>query len=115
MTPAVSSDLRSALRCAAALVALALAGACSSAPVRIGPRPPANPTLLSAAEGSGCGFLLLNLLPLGVNGRLHAAYREAQVALGERDVVDSRITERWYAIPLVGTMLCTEIEATAVQ
>jgi hypothetical protein len=115
MTRAVSSDSRSAWRCLEALVALVLAGACSSAPVRIGPRPPANPTLLSAAEGSGCGFLLLNLMPLGVNGRLHAAYREAQVALGERDVVDSRVTERWYTIPLVGTMLCTEVEATAVQ
>jgi hypothetical protein len=96
------------------LVAAALLG-CSSSPVKVGPRPPANPTLLSTAHGSGCGFLLFNLLPMGVNRRAAKAYREAQMALGERDVTDTKVTESWRAIPLIGTLLCTEIEETAVQ
>lgn len=62
-------------RCVGAVLALTLVGACSSWPVIVGLRPPANPTLLGAARGSGCGFVLLNLLPLGVNGRLQSATR----------------------------------------
>jgi hypothetical protein len=103
-----------ARRRAIGLLAAAFLG-CSSGAVKIGPRPPANPTLLSTAHGSACGFLLLNLVPMGVNGRVEKAYRQAQVAIGERDVTDTKVTDSWWAIPLVGTFLCTEIEETAVQ
>ena len=71
--------------------------------------------LLSTAQGSGCGLLLFNLLPMGVNDRVDSAYREAQVALGDRDVSDARIKERWYGVPLFGTVLCTDVEETAVR
>ena len=98
-----------------AMLALVLLGACSSTGVRVGPKPPANAALLSTAQGSSCGMLLLNILPMGVNGRAQAAYREAQVALGDRDVSDAKIREHWYGLPLVGTVLCTDVEETAVR
>jgi len=44
--------------------ALILFGACSSGPVQVGPKPPANAMLLSTAQGSSCGLLLFNLLPI---------------------------------------------------
>jgi len=73
------------------------------------------PSLLGSAKGSSCGMLLLNAFPMGVNGRVDAAHAEAQAALGTRDVVDVRIRERWYGLPLVGTILCTDVEQTAVR
>ena len=97
------------------LLALALFGACSSGPVQVGRKPPANAMLLSTAQGSSCGLLLFNLLPMGVNGRADGAYREAQVALGDRDVSDAKIKQRWYGLPLFGTVLCTDVEETAVR
>jgi len=97
--------------------ALLLCGvtACSSGRVNIAPRPPMSASLLGSAKGSSCGFLLLNLLPMGVNGRVDAAHAEAQAALGTSEVVDVRIRERWYGLPLAGTILCTDVEQTAVR
>jgi len=88
---------------------------CSSGPVTVAPRPPMTPSLLGSAKGSSCGFLLLNLVPMGVNGRVDAAHAEAQAALGTNEVVDVRVRERWYGLPLIGTVLCTDIEQTAAR
>ena len=73
------------------------------------------PTLMGTAAGSSCGWLLMNLFPIGVNERLAEATAEAQTALGTKDVADVRIRESWYWLGLGGTVLCTEVEQTAVQ
>jgi hypothetical protein len=107
---------RRAWRCAAIALAQALLCGCSSGPVKIGSPPPTtSPRLLGEARGSGCGLLFFNLLPFGVNGRVERAYAEAQIAAGKRDLTDTRVRERWYVIPLLATVLCTDIEETAVQ
>jgi hypothetical protein len=115
MTRRSRRRLASAWTRAALLLFVGAVTACTSAPVKIGPRPPANPTLLGSSRGSSCGVLFFNLLPVGVNDRVDKAYKEAQVAIGGRDVTDTRVTERWYSIPLLATVLCTDVEETAVQ
>ena len=99
---------------AAAMLLYGITG-CSSGPVTVAPRPPMNPTLLGSAKGSSCGMLLFNLVPMGVNDRLAEAHTAAQAALGTNEVVDVRIRERWYVVPLVGTVLCTDVEQTAAR
>jgi hypothetical protein len=103
------------LRAIAAALAVSICAACSSPPVRVGPKPPANPVLLGTARGSGCGMLLFGLLPIGVNERLAKAYAEAGVSAGRESATDVRVAERWWVVPLIGTVLCTDIEETAVQ
>ena len=96
------------------LVVALLAG-CSSAAVKIAPRPPATPALLGVTHGSACGVLVFNVIPVGVNDRVEKAHQEAQLANGMRSVTDVKVTERWYLVPLFGTVLCTDIEETAIQ
>lgn len=105
----------SALRRLALVLALPLLAGCSSGPVKIGPQPTSTTRLLGVGHGSGCGLLLFNLVPLGVNGRVEKAHEEAQISVGKRDVTDTKVRERWYLVPLVGTVLCTDVEETAVQ
>ena len=102
-------------RSAVLLLALVVLAGCASSPVRIGPQPPPSARLFGEAKGSGCGFLLLNLVPFGVNGRVESAYESARVASGQRDITDTKVVERWYAVPLLGTLLCTDLEGTAVE
>lgn len=104
-----------AKRSIAPIVALTLLAACSSPSVRLGPRPPANPALLGTVKGSACGLLVFGVMPIGVNERVAEASREARVAAGRQSVTDVRLSERWYIVPLLGTVLCTDIEETAVQ
>jgi len=99
----------------AVVLAAATVFGCSSGPVTVGPRPPMTPSLLGSASGSSCGLLLLNLIPMGVNGRVASARAEAQAALGSEVVADVRIRERWYGVPFAGTVLCTDVEQTAVR
>jgi hypothetical protein len=95
---------------AAALSALALVlAACSTGPVLVGPRPTGQEAS-THVEGSSCGLLLFGVLPLGVNERLQRAYDEALVETGKRELVDTKIRDRWYVIPLLGVGLCTDVE-----
>ena len=32
-----------------------------------------------------------------------------------RSVTDVKVIERWYYAPLLGTVLCTDVEETAIQ
>lgn len=74
-----------------------------------------NPSLLGSASGSSCGFLLFNAFPMGVNERARSAHAEAQAALGSREIADVKVRERWSIVPLLGTVVCTDVEETAVR
>jgi len=82
----------------------------------VAPQPPPNRALTDAgpAEGSACGLLLLNVLPLGVNDRAARAYAEAVNATNAAALTDTSIEDRWYFI-LVGTLLCSDIKGRAVR
>ena len=107
--------VRREIAAALILATIATGTACTSGPVKIGPRPPATPTLLGVTRGSGCGFLLFNIAPIGVNERVEKAHQEAQLANGMRAVTDVKVIERWWIVPFVGTVLCTDVEETAIQ
>ena len=62
--------------------------------------------------GSACGFQLLLFFPIMVNQRTGIAYNELMAKAGSDYVTDFKIRERWiYAF--VGTVYCTDLEATA--
>jgi hypothetical protein len=60
-----------------------------------------------------CGFQLLLLIPININDRQQKAYEELMRQAGnDYYVTDIKVQERWtYAF--VGTVYCTELEATA--
>jgi hypothetical protein len=97
------------------LVAIAIAGAlgCSSARVKVAPRPPETSQLGETVKGSGCGMLVFGMFPAGVNGRTQRAYDAALKGRGS-SLTDVKINYSWYAIPYAGYLLCTEIEGRVV-
>ena len=100
---------------AAALSAIAFVlSGCSSGPVLVGPRP-AGQEVVTQVEGSSCGLLLFGVLPIGVNERLQRAYDSALIESGKRELVDTKIRDRWYVVPLLGVALCTDVEGVVVR
>jgi hypothetical protein len=99
---------------ALALLAVTTALGCSGTLVRVAPRPPEDATVLGPTRGSGCGMLLLDLIPIGVNGRVERAYAEALRARGGTALVDTTVTDRWY-YAVLGTLHCTDVEGTAIR
>src|SRR5437870_8821044 len=84
----------------------ALAVGCSSRHVRIGPAPPASYETLGPSEGSGCGLLLLNVIPIRVNSRTERACDNA-LQHGGTALIDTRLQYQWWIVPYLGTLLCT--------
>jgi hypothetical protein len=97
------------------LVLWLLAG-CASEAVHVGPKPPATYRSLGWSEGGACGLLLFDVIPIGVNGRTQAAYDEAlRRSAGGTMLVDTAVNERWYFIPYVGEILCSDVVGTAIR
>jgi hypothetical protein len=104
-----------AIRLAAmALLGVSL-GACRSNFVAISPRPPERFVELGKTYGSACGLLLFGVIPIGVNSRVANAYREATRRALATDLTDTSVSDKWYIIPLVGLVQCTELEGTAIR
>jgi hypothetical protein len=62
--------------------------------------------------GSACGFQLLLFIPIMVNQRAEMAYDGLMKQAGNDYVTDIKVRERWtYAF--IGTVYCTDLEATA--
>jgi hypothetical protein len=59
-----------------------------------------------------CGFQLLLLIPIRINGRLEDAYQSLMEKGGHDFVANIHVKESWY-YAYVGTLYCTNLEATA--
>ncbi len=97
----------------ASLLLFVLLGGCSSNPVRIGPRPPETYRVIGPVEGTACGVLLYDVIPIATNSCVDRAYRSALGGSGGTMLVDTVVRDRWYFIG-VGQLLCTDIEGTAI-
>lgn len=87
---------------------------CSGTPVKIDslPKQPIDTTKGRVISAQACGFQLLLLIPIMINERQSRAYQELLNAAGREYITDVKIKESWtYAF--VGTVYCTELEATA--
>jgi hypothetical protein len=96
------------------LVGLAMLSACSGAPVQLGPElnvkyDSTQPRQISA---DSCGFQLLLVIPIDINGRALRAYERLKAQAQDSYITDVKVTERWY-YALVGTVYCTEMQALA--
>jgi len=99
---------------AALAVAPVLLSGCASRAVLLGPRPKAAAVGGETVRGSACGILVFGFIPAGTNTRTERAY---QAALAGRPggLTDTHIRYSWVAIPMVGLMLCTDIEGKVVS
>lgn len=87
---------------------------CSGVPVKIDSvsRQSIDTTKGRVITAQACGFQLLLLIPIMINERQSRAYQELLMAAGREHITDVKIRESWtYAF--VGTVYCTELEATA--
>ena len=87
--------------------------ACEGVPVRMGsegPPPAGNARELTARA---CGYQLLFLIPIAINGRQYNAYRKIVAQAGRDYITDVRVTEEWYW-GFAGTVYCTNIDAKAI-
>jgi hypothetical protein len=95
---------------------LALLAGCAGTPVQLGSRVsgavPTGESRMISAEA--CGFQLLLLIPIAVNGRLEAAYSALEAKAGGDFITDVEVQERW-AYGFVGTSYCTELRAKAIR
>jgi hypothetical protein len=99
------------LACGVLLIAT---GGCRSHVATIAPFPPSDYTDAGRVRSSACGFLLFNVIPIRVHSRAHRAYAEAVRRSSAWGLTDTSITDRWYFAG-AGTLLCTDIEATAIR
>lgn len=106
--------MKRTLRAAAGLLALALAAGCASTPIVLNAPPKGAVDMAKGrtVRGNGCGFQLLLLLPLAVNGRQERAYQELMGQARDDYVTDFKVEESWW-YAFVGTVYCTQLEATA--
>jgi hypothetical protein len=96
-------------------VALALAlAACSSPTVRMSAEPPSDidRTKGRPVSASACGFQLLQLVPVGTNGRQQDAYDALKTQAGSDYIGDVVMTEEWY-YGVIGSVYCTKLDAKA--
>jgi len=91
---------------------------CVGSLTTVAPLPPASPTsyeeIKRPAQGWGCGVLLFNFIPIGVNERAEKAYQRALESVAATTLIDVRVTERWSWI-FVGFKFCTRIDATGLR
>lgn len=98
------------------LVVAVFLTACSSGPVALGSRldgpPPIGKERAISAEA--CGFQLLLVIPISVNGRAERAYEDLLAQAAGDFIVDVEVAETWtYAA--VGTVYCTQLRAKAIH
>jgi len=98
------------------IVAATLLAACTGAPVTLGTRVagPIPAGVERTITSEACGFQLILLIPIGINGRAQRAYQALEVEADGDYITNVEVQERWtYAF--VGTMYCTELRAKAVR
>ena len=103
-------------RITVATITLILMAGCAGKPVQLGsPVAGAAPTGESRTiSAEACGFQLFLFIPIGVNGRLAAAYSELEAKAGGDFITDVEVQERW-TYGFVGTSYCTELRAKAIR
>ena len=86
--------------------------ACSSPMVRMSAEPPSDidRTKGRPISASACGFQLIQLIPIGTNGRQQKAYDSLTAQAGPDFIGDVVETEKWY-YGVIGSVYCTELEA----
>ncbi len=94
--------------------AMMLLGGCASGAVRVGPRAPESYQSVGPAEGTACGILLFDFIPIRINSRTARATTEALSRSDGKMLIDTQVRDRWYFVG-VGEMLCTDIVGTAVR
>lgn len=92
----------------------ALLTACVSAPIQLSSSTPAPAGTERTIEAKSCGFQLLLILPLGINGRHERAHQSLLRQAGKDYIKDVRVEESW-SYGFVGTLYCTRFIATAVR
>ena len=100
-----------------ALTALACSAmSCVGQPAMVAPQLPRRDKVVDSgpAQGSACGLLLFNVLPLGLNHRASRAYGYALSAAKAVALTDTSIQDRWYFV-LIGTVLCCDVSGRAVR
>jgi hypothetical protein len=105
------------------LPALAITGllsACASGYTTVAPTPPPKFTRLGPATGSACGSLgvlatAYNFVPMGVNGRVANAYKNAVASVpGATALIDVTMQEDWYWW-FIGTARCVTVKGEAIH
>lgn len=103
----------------AAAASAALVG-CASEFTTVAPEPPIQYSRLGKATGSGCGSLGIvatayYFVPMGVNGRVERAYKNAVASVpGATALVDVTIQEDW-TWWLIGTSRCVTVSGEAIK
>mgnify|MGYP001609766191 FL=1 len=87
---------------------------CSGVPVKIDsfPKRSIDTTKGRVIRAQACGFQLLLLIPIMINGRQARAYQYLLMNAGGDYITNVKVKESW-TYGLVGTIYCTELEATA--
>ncbi len=88
--------------------------ACSSPLVRMSTEPPSDidRTKGRPISASACGFQLIQLIPIGTNGRQQKAYDSLKEQAGPDFIGDVVLTEEWY-YGVIGSVYCTKLDAKA--
>lgn len=87
---------------------------CSGVPVRMvsSPQRSIDTTKGRVIYARSCGFQLLLLIPIMVNGRQARAYQALLMTAGSDYITDVKMKESWI-YGFVGTAYCSEFQATA--
>jgi hypothetical protein len=97
-----------------------LLGGCASGYVKVAPKPPAQFERLGQARGEACGILgvlatAYYFAPMGLNGRVEAAYLNAVASVpGATALIDVTMSETWTWV-FIGTMRCVTITGEAIR
>ncbi len=98
------------------LLALSALAGCSGIPISLGspvdgPIPKGTERQISSES---CGFQLLLVIPIAVNGRAAQAYHELEAQAGGDFITDVEVKETW-TYGFVGTLYCTQMRAKAIH
>jgi len=69
---------------------------------------------LGQNEGTGCGFILLGLIPLGFGSVPEKAYKEAIDGKKGDALINPSVSESWYNIG-IGLLYCTHVSGTVIK
>ena len=102
------------------VAASAVLAACASGFTTVAPEPPPQYSRLGKATGSACGSLGIlatayYFVPMGNNGRVEQAYKNAVASVpGATSLVNVTIQEDWYWW-LIGTAHCVKVTGEAIK
>ncbi len=96
------------------VVFVALCSGCAGTVVPLGSRGPAPAGAARTIEAEACGFQLLLLIPININGRAERAYRRLEAQAAGDFITNVQVRERWIW-GFTGTSYCTALRATAIR